>query len=97
MIKQYNPKDKIWWVTGDTRKTLVKTEWVGNRTKDALLKCLRKPLKKTLFSFFLYQRENEDPILLTLWDLIDIGAVSDDFRGCSSHYKTRKKPLLDPG
>jgi hypothetical protein len=97
MIKQFNPKDKIWWVTGNTRDTLIRKEWVGNRSKDALLKCLRKPLKKTLFSFFEYERPGEKPFLLSLFDLIKIGAVTDDVKNCSAHFKTRKKPLLNPG
>jgi hypothetical protein len=97
-LKHYNPVDKIWWVTGDTRDSLTMTEWVGHRTFDALRKCTRKPLRKTLFSYFLYsQFEGAKLVLVDCNDLLKMGVITTDFQGCSAHFKTRKKPIPRSG
>ena len=97
-MKQYNPKDKIWWVTGDTKDTLTKTEWTGNRTRFALMKAMYKPLRKTVYSFFMYQRNDlEKPFIVTYDDLLVMGVVTNDAKNCSRHFITKKKPLLTPG
>lgn len=94
-IKQYNPKDKIWWVTGDSKDNLTKTEWTGNRTRFALMKTLYPPLRKTVISYLMYQRNDlEKPFIVTYDDLVDLGVIVRDAKNCSKHFLTKKKPLL---